>query len=98
MLDRYVELRAETSMTSSDKRAVITSYSIHYTKLYDDEITGDAAERGCAMANAAVEVEEDHPAKRVIREHKLEMARRMRALCGQMGARNPDQLGNSLIV
>jgi len=50
------------------------------------------------MANAAVEVEEDHPAKRVIREHKLEMARRMRALCGQMVARNPDQLGNSLML
>jgi AcrR family transcriptional regulator len=65
---------------------------------FRDEITGDAAERGCAMANAAVEVEEDHPAKRVIREHKLEMARRMRALCGQMGARNPDQLGNSLML
>ena len=30
---------------------------------FRDELTSDAAERGCAMANAAVELEEDHPAK-----------------------------------
>jgi hypothetical protein len=34
----------------------------------------------------------------VIREHKLEMSRRMVALCREMGATNPDQLGNSLIL
>lgn len=65
---------------------------------FRDEISGEAAERGCTMANAAVEVEDDHPGKRVIREHKLEMARRMRELCREMGAKNPDQLGNSLML
>jgi AcrR family transcriptional regulator len=65
---------------------------------FRDEITGDSAERGCAMANAAVEVEAGHPAKRLIREHKLEMARRMRELCREMGAKNPDQLGNALML
>ena len=34
----------------------------------------------------------------MIREHKLEMGRRMRALCREMGATNPDQLGNSLML
>lgn len=63
-----------------------------------DEITRETAERGCAMANVSVEVEEDHPAKQLIREHKLEMARRMRELCHQMGAKNPDKLGNSLML
>jgi AcrR family transcriptional regulator len=63
---------------------------------FRDELTGEAAERGCAMANAAVEIEDTHPAKRVIREHKLEMIRRLRELCRQAGARNPDQLGNAL--
>jgi AcrR family transcriptional regulator len=63
-----------------------------------DEIVEDCAERGCTMANAAVEIEDDHPGKRVIREHKLEMGRRMRELCREMGADNPDQLGNSLIL
>jgi AcrR family transcriptional regulator len=63
-----------------------------------DEIAGEFADRGCTMSNAAVEIDDDHPGKRVIREHKLEMGRRMRALCREMGATNPDQLGNSLIL
>jgi AcrR family transcriptional regulator len=63
-----------------------------------DEIVSECADRGCTMANAAVEIDDDHPGKRVIREHKLEMGRRMVALCREMGATNPDQLGNSLIL
>jgi AcrR family transcriptional regulator len=65
---------------------------------FRDELTSDAAERGCAMANAAVELEHDHPAKRVILEHKSELGRRMRALCREMGAKHPDQLGDSLML
>ncbi|HVY65278.1 MAG TPA: TetR/AcrR family transcriptional regulator [Gammaproteobacteria bacterium] len=65
---------------------------------FRDELTSDAAERGCTMANAAVELEEDHPARRVIREHKVELGKRMRALCREMGAKNPDQLGDSLML
>jgi AcrR family transcriptional regulator len=63
-----------------------------------DEIMSESAARGCSMANATVELEEDHPARRLIREHKLEMARRMRELCGEMGAKHPDQLGNALML
>ncbi len=63
-----------------------------------EEIKSETAARGCAMANATVELEGDHPGKRLIREHKLEMARRMRELCRAMGARNPDQLGDSLML
>ena len=65
---------------------------------FRDELTSDAAERGCTMANAAVELEEDHPAKRVIHEHKQELGKRMRALCREMGAKHPDQLGDSLML
>jgi AcrR family transcriptional regulator len=65
---------------------------------FRDELTSEAAERGCTMANAAVEIEDDHPAKRVIREHKLEMAKRLRELCRQMGAKDPDQLSSSLML
>jgi AcrR family transcriptional regulator len=63
-----------------------------------DEITGECADRGCTMANAAVEIDDDHPGKRLIREHKLEMGRRMCALCREMGAEDPEQLGNSLML
>ena len=65
---------------------------------FRDELTSDAAERGCAMANAAVELEDEHPAKRVIHAHKSEMGKRMRALCREMGAKHPDQLGDSLML
>jgi AcrR family transcriptional regulator len=63
-----------------------------------DEIMGDSADRGCAMANAAVEIDDDHPGKQIIRDHKLEMADRMRELCREMGAADPEQLGHSLML
>jgi AcrR family transcriptional regulator len=64
---------------------------------FQTEIIGDKACRGCAVANAAVEIiEEDHPARAVIKKHKLELAERLRALCRQMGARQPEMLGDAL--
>jgi AcrR family transcriptional regulator len=64
-----------------------------------DEIIGDEECRGCAVANAAVEItDEDHPAKAVIKKHKLEIARRLRGLCREMGARQPDVLGDALAL
>ncbi len=64
---------------------------------FQEEIIGDEACRGCAVANAAVEIiEEDHPARAVIKNHKLEITRRLRELCHQMGARQPDVLGDAL--
>src|SRR5215510_3733303 len=55
---------------------------------FQSEIIGDEACRGCAVANAAVEiVEEDHPARVVIKQHKLEIAHRLRALCREMSAK-----------
>jgi len=64
---------------------------------FQAEIIGDEACRGCAVANAAVEiVDEDHPARAVIKQHKLDIAKRLRDLCRQMGAKQPDILGDAL--
>jgi AcrR family transcriptional regulator len=64
---------------------------------FQDEICGDEACRGCAVANAAVEiVEEDHPARAVIKKHKIEVSQRLRELCRGMGARQPNVLGDAL--
>jgi AcrR family transcriptional regulator len=64
---------------------------------FRDDLIGDEACRGCAVANAAVEiVDEDHPARAVIKKHKLEIAQRLRDLCHQLGARQPDVLGDAL--
>jgi AcrR family transcriptional regulator len=64
---------------------------------FQADIIGDEACRGCAVANAAVEiVDDDHPARAVIKKHKLEIAQRLRDLCREMGARQPDVLGDAL--
>ncbi len=65
---------------------------------FHHDLCCENAERGCAMANASVELEESHPGRLVIREHKLEMAARMRDLCERMGAKDPAQLANSLML
>jgi AcrR family transcriptional regulator len=55
--------------------------------------------RGCALANAAVEITEpDHPARPVIEKYKADMRGRFRRLAREMQARNPDELGDSLML
>jgi AcrR family transcriptional regulator len=55
--------------------------------------------RGCALANAAVEITEpDHPARPVIEKYKADMRRRFGQLAREMGAREPDALGDSLML
>ena len=59
----------------------------------------DEDSRGCALANAAVEITEpDHPAHAVIQKSKGEMRRRFRVLAREMGAREPNALGDSLML
>jgi AcrR family transcriptional regulator len=61
--------------------------------------TGEDDCRGCALANAAVEITEtDHPARPVIEKYKAEMRRRFRQLAKDMNAREPDSLGDSLML
>jgi AcrR family transcriptional regulator len=55
--------------------------------------------RGCALANAAVEITEpDHPARPVIEKYKADMRGRFRRLAHDMQARDPDELGDSLML
>ena len=61
-----------------------------------DHITCDD-ERGCALANAAVELpEKDHPARRVVEECKVAQLRRLAALCAEAKLRDPDELAEEL--
>ena len=62
-----------------------------------ERISGESADRGCPLCNAAVElVEEGHPAREIIRAHRAELAKRLRDLSRAMGARQPDVLGDAL--
>jgi AcrR family transcriptional regulator len=55
--------------------------------------------RGCALANSAVEIDEEaHPARRVVEEYKEELRRRFRQLAKDMRAREPEALGDALLL
>jgi AcrR family transcriptional regulator len=69
--------------------------------LFDVLVTNACQEgsRGCALANAAVEITEpDHPARPIVERYKAEMRRRFRQLAHEMGAREPDSLGDALML
>ena len=55
--------------------------------------------RGCGMTNAAVEYPEPgHPARQVGEANKQELRRRLRAMARDMGAVDPDTLGDGLLL
>jgi AcrR family transcriptional regulator len=59
----------------------------------------NADERGCALANAAVELpEKDHPARRVIEEFKIAQRARLVQLCGAAGLSEPEMLADELYL
>ena len=59
----------------------------------------DADQRGCALANAAIELpEKDHPARRVIEQFKTEQRDRLVALCGAAGIAEPELLADELFL
>ena len=59
----------------------------------------DADQRGCALANAAVELpEKDHPARRVIEQFKTLQRDRLAALCGATGVTEPELLADELFL
>ena len=60
-------------------------------------VTSD--ERGCDLANAAVELTEDgHPGRRIIEELKTEHRNRLAALCRRAGISQPEVLADTLTL
>lgn len=56
-------------------------------------------DRGCALANAAVQLPDaDHPAKRVIEETKSRFRAKIIALCRDAGLLEPDLLADGLFL
>jgi hypothetical protein len=59
-----------------------------------DHATGS---RGCPLANAAVELpDKDHPARRVIEEHKIAWRARLVTLCQAARLEEPELLADEL--
>jgi AcrR family transcriptional regulator len=58
-----------------------------------------ADDRGCDLANAAVELTEDgHPGRRIIEELKTEHRDRLAALCRRVGISQPEVLADTLTL
>ena len=61
-------------------------------------IAGEAG-RGCALANAAIELPDlDHPARRVIRDHKSAVRQRLTELCRDAGLDDPESLADQVFL
>ena len=57
------------------------------------------AERGCGLANAAVELpDKDHPARRVIREYKTELREQLIRLCRDAKLADPERLADEVFL
>jgi len=54
--------------------------------------------RGCAVANAAVELEHDHPARPIIEAHKQGMRQQLVDICRALGVANPELLADELFL
>jgi len=55
--------------------------------------------RGCALANAAIELpDQDHPARQVIREHKSAVRERLVRLCRDAGLRDPEAVASQVFL
>src|SRR5258706_6510464 len=63
------------------------------------EHVADSDQRGCALANAAIELpEKAHPARRVIQEYKSAVRSRLVRLAQSAGLREPDMLADELFL
>ncbi len=83
-----------TASHAGDARAQVEA-------LFDAHVNRTCAKdsRGCGLSNAAIEIACDQqPARQVIVEHKSEIRRRFRRLAKAMNARDPEQLGDSLML
>jgi AcrR family transcriptional regulator len=59
----------------------------------------DCGNRGCALANAAVEIpEKGHPARAVIEAYKTNKHERIAALCRSAGFRDPKRLADEIFL
>jgi AcrR family transcriptional regulator len=59
----------------------------------------DCNERGCALANAAVELpEKDHPARAVIEEFKRRQRGELIRLCARAGLSEPEMLADEFLL
>jgi AcrR family transcriptional regulator len=79
---------------SGDPNGQLLAWLRHVCDFKENE-----AERGCALANAAVELPDmDHPARQVIREHKIASRERLIGLCREARLADPERLADEIFL
>jgi AcrR family transcriptional regulator len=79
---------------AGDPNAQLMAWLRHVCDFKENE-----AERGCGLANAAVELpDKDHPARRVIREFKSALRERLVNLCRDAGLMDPEGLADEILL
>jgi len=92
--DFWARFEASVAAHPGDPRAQI----LHYFEGVGRR-AGLPGHRGCGLTNAVVEYPEDeHPAHRVSEANKRELRRRLRAMAAEMGADEPEVLGDGLLL
>lgn len=89
-------MRWDESMAAhaGDPRAQLLAF---FQRLADRSSKEDY--RGCTLTNAAVEYpDHDHPARRVAEAHKRDLRARLREKAIELGAADPDGLGDALTI
>jgi AcrR family transcriptional regulator len=99
----YLRRLAERSKSGWDQREVEhPGDPLGQLRAWLDEMASHFAsgdDRGCAFANAAVELpEKDHPARRVIEAYKSGMLARLARLCDAAGLADPELLADELFL
>lgn len=62
-------------------------------------LIAESGDRGCALANAAVELpEKAHPARAVIEEHKRHQREQLARLCRDAGFKDPGRLADEIFL
>jgi AcrR family transcriptional regulator len=63
------------------------------------QFASECSGRGCALANAAVELaERGHPARRIIEQHKRKQRERLVGLCREAGFDQPARLADEMFL
>ncbi len=57
------------------------------------------AARGCPFSNAAAELPDaEHPGRQIVMQHHEKLRHRLREICTEMQARDPEALGDALLL
>jgi AcrR family transcriptional regulator len=63
------------------------------------EMLATSGDRGCAVANAAVEIpEKDHPARAIIEEHKTHQRENLLRVCRESGFHDPEGFADEIFL